>query len=92
MDYLFKPTINFRDDNLSMLYAWAYQQVATSTELIEFTFDVLEDLGDYEEIEVTNHFDMKLVKSKIDILKEIGYPLYSYITNRSFQTKQFESI
>ena len=92
MTYLFKPTINFKNDNLSFILSWHYNQVSNEEELVEFTLDVFEELGEYEVIEIGSVFDAEVVKIKIQNLKEICYPLYSYITNRSFETKQFETL
>ena len=91
MSYLFKPVINFKDDNLSFILSWAYNQVSTPKELVQFTFNVFDELNDYEAIEIKNDFEDAIVKTKIQNLKEICYPLYAYCTNRSFETKQFET-
>ena len=107
MDYLFKPTISFNDDNLSVLLAWEYHQITNQEELIDFTFSLFEQLEDYQAIKsfccLTNDYiieiegaitarDQKAVNRKIATLESISYSLFSFITNKSYQTKQFETI
>ena len=88
--FFFKPPIDFKDDNLSIALEWQYDLVETDNELIEFIFFVLEELEFYINVGNANAFEKELVDEKKAILKEIAYPLYSYMTNRSFETKQFE--
>lgn len=90
--FFFKPPIQFKDDNLSSSLEYEYSSVSSHKELIEFIFEVFSEIDFYNYVDRVDDFERALVEDKLQILKEIAYPLYSYMTNRSFETKQFKMV
>lgn len=71
-----KPEIKF--PAFPLIMAWIekdYEQVATKNDLIEFVFDKLNEMET-----TTNHVRKAALKS-------VTLPLYSIITNKSYESK-----